>query len=112
MQKLETEIMMSGRILRQIRRGKRCAIYAVHNKAGTLYGHEVIRIKVAEPVLAFEREYPLRELYPGNEEWGRLAWSYGTGQAAEAEKAFDYLLRQENFNGNGKQPQPQPHTRE
>jgi hypothetical protein len=97
MQKLETEIMLSSRILRQVKRGKRCALYSVHNKAGTLYGHEVIRIKVAEPMVAFEREYPLRELYPGNEEWGRLAWSYGTQQTAEAEKAFECLLRQENF---------------
>jgi hypothetical protein len=86
MQKLETEIMLSGRILRQLKRGRKCALYAVHNKADTLYGHEVIRIKIAEPVEAFGQHYPLRELYPGNEEWGRLAWSYGTTQTAEAEK--------------------------
>lgn len=95
MQKLELEIILTSRILRQVKRGRRCAIYSVHNKAGTLYGHEVIRIKQRDAEEAFGRDYPAREIYPNNEEWGRLAWSYGVNQTAEAMTAYDYLLRQE-----------------
>jgi hypothetical protein len=97
MERLALRIEIAGRILRQVKRGKRCALYAVSNRAGTLYGHEVIKIKRLEPKVIIGIAYGLREGYPSNKEWGTLAWSFGTQQTDVAERAFAYLLKQENF---------------
>lgn len=97
MQKLETELTPSGRTLKQVKRGRKCALYAVYNRAGVLYGYEVIKIKVLEPQVIFGQQHPRREAYPSGEEWGLLGWSFGNRQSGMAMEAFNFLLKQEKF---------------
>jgi hypothetical protein len=37
---------------------------------------EVFRIKITEAGEAFGKMYPRREVYPGNEDFGKTAWCY------------------------------------
>lgn len=38
--------------------------------------YEVFRIKIAEAAEIFGKSYPKREVYPGNEDFGKTAWCY------------------------------------
>lgn len=53
--------------MKQVWRDKDTAIYAYPG------GYEVIVVKKAPAEFKFGKNYPAREVYPGNEEWGRLA---------------------------------------
>jgi hypothetical protein len=47
---------------------------ALYLRSDNIY--EVFRIKIAEEGEAFGKQYPKREVYPGNEDFGRVAWTY------------------------------------
>jgi hypothetical protein len=47
---------------------------ALYLRSDNIY--EVFRIKIAEEEEAFGNHYPKREVYPGNEDFGRVAWTY------------------------------------
>lgn len=44
--------------------------------------YEVFKIKIAEPTEIYGRVYPRREVYPGNEDFGAIAWCYHDKQLA------------------------------
>ena len=44
--------------------------------------YEVFRIIIVEPKENFGKMYPRREIYPGNEEFGRTAWCYNDATIA------------------------------
>jgi hypothetical protein len=52
----------------------------------------VIRIRRLPAQTLFGREYPEREAYPSDEQWGSLAWSYGAGHKSEAFERFNGLV--------------------
>lgn len=43
---------------------------------------EVIRIKKMRAVHTFGKDYPAREVYPGNEEFGAIAWAFANKKSA------------------------------
>lgn len=50
---------------------------------------EVFRIKIDEARELFGRNYPRREIYPGNEDFGVTAWGYKDEKLAR--KRYDVL---------------------
>lgn len=50
---------------------------------------EVFRIKVSKEKSMFGKTYPLREVYPGNEDFGSTAWCYK--DEILAKKRYDVL---------------------
>lgn len=85
MKELALELSEQNRILRQLDRKGAVAIYAVLQSGGVLIGYEVIRIRHLAAQTLFGRDYPAREAYPHNEQWGNLAWSW---RAIDRDKAF------------------------
>ena len=77
MQKLELKIKNNGTVSEQVKRSKNCAIY----KTGRM-DYEVFRIKVSEEGEAFGKIYPKREVYPSNEDFGKIAWYYNKEENA------------------------------
>jgi len=51
--------------------------------------YEVFRIKVAEAREAFGKNYPQREVYPGNEDFGVWAWCFSN--EAKAKQRYDSI---------------------
>jgi hypothetical protein len=64
-----------GHHYRQVWRDDYAAVYEQRNAFGAFLGYEAIAIKRAGPCHAFGKDYPARELYPCNEDWGKLAIS-------------------------------------
>jgi hypothetical protein len=92
MQKLQTELKVQNRTLKQLKREGRVAIYELFGANGMPYGFEVIIVKIHPAEIIRGRDYPEREGYPANEDWGDLAWSYGRNQRKEALECFDNCL--------------------
>jgi hypothetical protein len=46
---------------------------------------EVFWVKEEPAAEAFGRSYPAREVYPGNEDFGRIAWCYSSEEVAKRE---------------------------
>ena len=97
MKTLKTEIKFQGRTLRQLKREGNVAIYDVRNAGNTLYGFEVIIVKVAPAETIMGREYPEREVYPSSrkesDDWGSLAWSFGCNDKKRALACFNGLVK-------------------
>jgi hypothetical protein len=88
---LAERIEVQGRALKQLQRSDRAALYELRGSQGYLYGYEVIVIKVRPAEQIFTKFYPCREVYPANEEWGTLAWSYPDSALVQAQEAFTEL---------------------
>lgn len=59
---------------------KRTDDKAIYKRNDGVY--EVFKIKIQEKREAFGREFPHKEMYPGNEDFGNSAWCYvGKDQA-------------------------------
>ncbi len=43
---------------------------------------EVFRIKIEEEQTIFGKKYPRREVYPGNEDFGSIAWCFTNEESA------------------------------
>ncbi len=71
---IPTRFSRAGFDYEQVKRNGLNAIFAQKCK-GTVIAYEVVQIKVAPPERMFGKDYPEREVYPGNEEWGSIAWS-------------------------------------
>lgn len=82
MKKLEKVIHIKGLGMPMkatlLKRTKRKAIYVRDDKI-----YEVFRIQVSPPTNMFGREYPEREVYPGNEDFGKNAWCFNNKGLAE-----------------------------
>lgn len=74
MQKLPTQFNTSGYSMEQEVRNEHGAVYR-QMKGGRLVSYELIRIQIAKEGEMFGRKYPLREVYPSNEMWGKEAWT-------------------------------------
>ena len=76
MRALETTIKRSGRVYKQLERADTAAAYEVYGAHDSLIGYELIVVKIKPAEHLFGQDYPEREVYPSNEEWGQKAWSY------------------------------------
>lgn len=55
--------------------------------------YEVFAIKIREARIAFDKEYPEHERYPGNEDFGKTAWCYSRAGKELAFKRYESLPR-------------------
>ena len=74
---LPLEIGHSDHKCVQVWRDQTHAVYKHFGSYGQYIGWEAIRIKVASARQMFGKDYPEREVYPGNEDFGRYALSVG-----------------------------------
>jgi hypothetical protein len=81
MKALATEFKKHGRILRQVWRDENTAIYEYHG------GYEVIVIKKTKAGIVMGKEYPDREVYPADGDWGTKAIT------RPASDSLDYLKK-------------------
>jgi hypothetical protein len=92
MELLELEIEHhGGRILKQVKRTDKAAIYALYGVQDFLFRYEVIVVKIS-PYAEFE-------VYPGDEEWGRFGWSFAPTDRERAEAAYAWLNANINVTG-------------
>ncbi len=78
-----------GHHYEQVWRDEHAAVYKQFGAFGQFIGYEAIAIKKTEPSEVFGKKYPAREVYPGNEEWGKLAISVSDlDRAKEAAQNF------------------------
>jgi len=83
-----------GHHYRQVWRDVYAAVYEQQNAFGAFLGYEAIAIKRAGPCHAFGKDYPARELYPCNEDWGKLAISVSDlDRAMDAAKEFSHRAK-------------------
>jgi hypothetical protein len=84
-----------GHHYRQVWRDQYSAVYEQRNGFGAFLGYEAIAIKRADACHVFGKDYPARELYPCNEDWGRLAISTSDlDRAMDAAKQFSQRAKQ------------------
>jgi hypothetical protein len=74
---LPLQIGHSDHKCQQVWRDKTHAVYKHFGSHGQFIGWEAILIKVAPARRIFGKDYPEREVYPGNEDFGRYALSVG-----------------------------------
>jgi hypothetical protein len=104
MKELLTHTSHGGRKLKQLQRSDTVAIYELIGSQGLRYGFEVIRIKVRKEQIVFGTQQPVREAYPSDSDFGRLAWSYGRNHWKEAFERYDVLVQAEQENLHGQAP--------
>lgn len=89
MKKLDKVIRKNGFVYELMKRNKYVAIYKQEDT-----GYEVFLIRVGKAENIKGREYPEREVFPFNEDFGEFAWSYRKyEQALEKYKYLNKHLR-------------------
>jgi hypothetical protein len=58
------------------------------NSDDEVVAYEVVRIRVEQPGEAFGKPYPLREVYPGTNQWGSYGWTCRTLDEARAKSKW------------------------
>jgi hypothetical protein len=103
MKTLEKELSYQGRTLRQLKREGNVAIYDVRNAGNTLYGFEVIIVRILPEETIMGKPYPEREAYPSSaknsDDWGKIAWSYGAKDKIRALACYNGLLKRQSEHG-------------
>ena len=70
----------------QVKRTDKIAMYSLRQSpGGNIVGYETFLIKVDEEREVFGKVYPEREHFPGNEEFGEIAWSWISREKADAD---------------------------
>ena len=76
MELLSEEIRKNGFIYRLEKRGEKAMVYRqICPEEGDIIGYEVFKIKVDKPKVVFGIQLNEREIFPGNEDFGKWAWS-------------------------------------
>lgn len=90
MEILSEEIKKNGFIYKLKKRGEKSVIYEQFDpELNIVVGWEVFRIKVDKPKIVFGVQLGEREIFPGNEDFGKWAWACSKYHMAE--KRFDDL---------------------
>jgi len=76
--RLEKVIKYNSYIYTQIAKGRKSFVYQQANDAGNIVAYEIFRKKIAKARKIFSNEYPKRELWPQNEDFGKWAWTYNS----------------------------------
>jgi hypothetical protein len=82
MQKLDSVVKISGTGIAGltatlVERTKRKAMYLRSDGC-----YEVFKIRIAKACTIEDREYPEREVYPSNEDFGKFAWAFNSKDLA------------------------------
>jgi hypothetical protein len=80
---LELEFKKNGQRYCQIKRNNKAVIYSQKNEVGRMIGYEVWKIKIQKAFAFTNYQYPSKERIPGNNDFGKWAWSVGTLDRAE-----------------------------
>ena len=86
MVQLKTEpFRKNGLWYEQVKRTEKKAMYGIKLASDSegYHGYEVFVIKVLPKEEAFGKEFPEREKFPGNEDFGKFAWSLSTRDTAD-----------------------------
>ena len=76
MELLSEEIRKNGFIYRLEERGEKAMVYRqICPEEGDIVGYEVFKIKVDKPKVVFGIQLNEREIFPGNEDFGKWAWA-------------------------------------
>jgi hypothetical protein len=90
-----------GHHYHQVWRNNHAAVYEQRNAFGVHLGYEAIAIKRAEPCHVFGKDYPAREVYPSNEDWGTLAVSVtDLDRALDAAQSYSKQVSKRRRNGH------------
>jgi hypothetical protein len=101
MKTLPLEITARGFTFRQIERRGNVALYSQHLKGrtGTPLAYEVIIIKSHDGYELGGSKVEASEVYPGQESFGTLGWTYSTLDPHGHEKALDKMRQVEETKG-------------
>jgi hypothetical protein len=93
MKKLAEEINRNGFLYKQIKRSERGAIYEqiFNDFDHKTIAYEVFKIKIGKPKIVFGVELPEKEKFPGDDDFGKWAWTY-----PDIEKALNKFGQIEN----------------
>jgi hypothetical protein len=81
---LAQEIRKNGYIYSLEKRGEKAMIYKqVCAEEGITVGYEVFKRKIDKPKVVFGIELGEREIFPGNEDFGKWAWAVRSLERAE-----------------------------
>ena len=90
MEKLSEEVFPKGTGIPELsaRLIKRHGRLCMYERSDFVF--EVFIVQIQEATEMFGREYPKKEIYPCNEDFGKTAWCYK--DKTEAEKKFNRLV--------------------
>lgn len=76
---LKKDIQKNGFLYNLYKRGEKAMIYSqTHPEDTEPLAYEVFKIKIDKPKIVFGNPLPEREKFPGNEDFGKWAWTYRT----------------------------------
>lgn len=80
---LKEDIQKNGFLYNLHKRGEKAMIYSqTHPEDDVPLAYEVFKIKIDQPKIVFGVSLPEREKFPGNEDFGKWAWTYRTLERA------------------------------
>jgi hypothetical protein len=83
MEKLSNEINKNGFVYTLHKRGEKAMIYEQYDpEVERIVAYEIFRIKIDKPKVVFDIELGEREIFPGNEDFGKWAWACSTKERA------------------------------
>lgn len=88
MEKLKEQFRKHGYDYSMVNRSDIAAIFQ-QSDAGKVIAFEVIKVRISKACHTFGKDYPEREIYPGDNEWGLYGWTYKT--LADAQARFNQL---------------------
>lgn len=94
MKKLASEINRNGFLYKQIKRTDKSALYEqilLEMEESKTIAYEVFKIRIGKPKIVFGVELPEKEKFPGDEDFGKCAWTY-----PDIEKALNKFRQIEN----------------
>lgn len=92
MELLSKEIRKNGFIYRFLKRGGRALIYEQYDpELDEVIAWEVFKLKVDKPKVVFGIQLNEREIFPGNEDFGKWAWAY-----CDLDRALSRFMALEN----------------
>lgn len=94
MEYLQEEIRKNGFVYQFYKRGDKCMIYKQLDPSDDmkLISYEIFKIKVDKPKEVFGIKLGLREKFPGNEDFGKWAWSISGHDSLErVSRRFDLI---------------------
>ena len=90
MELLPEQIKRNGFIYDLEKRGNKTLMYKQTDaEADFVCAYEVFKIKVDQPKVIFGISLPEREVFPGNEDFGKWAWAISSKERAY--EKFEYL---------------------
>jgi hypothetical protein len=90
MELLAEEIRKNGFIYRFLKRGNKSLVYEqIEPDTERIVAWEVFKIKVDKPKVVFGIQLNEREIFPGNEDFGKWAWAHSDFDSAMSK--FEFL---------------------